>query len=133
MDNTLIGGAILIAAFFFLVGLGVGRSTMSDDERDQWLRGYGDGFRHALIALEASEHMDEADRPADLHFSRAVMKVSGSYGGPGIVRGGALTARGEPRLVVGHQIGGGFGEMLHIYRHQDIAPADPQSKERAAA
>jgi hypothetical protein len=62
---------------------------------------------------------------------REVVKASGSYGGPGIVRGAALTVSGEPRLVVGHKLADGFGELLHIYRPQDITPAE--AKEEAAA
>lgn len=54
-----------------------------------------------------------------------VEKIGGSYGGPGIVRGHAVTEKGETRYLVGHRIEGGYGEFLHVYpRDLLIAPCE---------
>jgi len=50
-----------------------------------------------------------------------VVKHSGGYGGPGIIRGIISTEQG-PRYIVAHEIKGGWGEMLHIYSAAQIAP-----------
>lgn len=39
-----------------------------------------------------------------LPIGSPVEKIGGSYGGPGIVRGHAKTAKGEIRYLVGHRI-----------------------------
>ena len=61
---------------------------------------------------------------------QTVLKWTGDYQGPGIVRGIAGLANGKLRYLVGHKIEGGIGEFLHVYaegnlREIDVAVIDP--------
>ena len=66
-------------------------------------------------------------------IGQTVLKWTGDYGGPGIIRGIAGLENGKLRYLVGHQITGGTGEFLHVYsegnlREIDIVMIDPLSK-----
>lgn len=56
-----------------------------------------------------------------LAWGRPVRRAKGSYKGPGRVRGWARTEAGQHRVIVGHVIEGGEGELLHIYSPLEIA------------
>lgn len=61
---------------------------------------------------------------------QTVLKWTGDYQGPGIVRGIAGLANGKLRYLVGHKIEGGIGEFLHVYaegnlREIDVVVIDP--------
>ena len=53
-------------------------------------------------------------------IGQLVFKWTGDYGGPGVVRGIAVNAKGQTRYMVGHTIDGGFGEFLHIYAEGNL-------------
>lgn len=51
-----------------------------------------------------------------------VEKFAGGYGGPGIVRMVWTDDHGVTRVIVGHKIEGGWGELLHIYSPKQLRP-----------
>jgi len=51
---------------------------------------------------------------------QTVLKWTGDYGGPGIVRGIAGLENGKLRYLVGHRIEGGTGEFLHVYAEGNL-------------
>jgi len=53
-----------------------------------------------------------------------VVKTGTGYSGPGIVRGFALTERGDLRVLVAHVIGEGEGELLHVYTLNQLESAE---------
>ncbi len=55
----------------------------------------------------------------------SVFKWTGDYTGPGIVRGIAFLGNGKARYLVGHQIKGGEGELLHTYAEGNLRVGEP--------
>lgn len=55
----------------------------------------------------------------------AVVKWTGDYTGPGIVRGISYNSKGQVRYMVGHTVQGGTGEFLHVYAEGNLrAPGE---------
>jgi hypothetical protein len=89
-------------------------------------------FDPSVFHIECAEREDfdqpsvDAPKPAALAASLAwgqpVRRVKGGYRGPGRIRGWGRTEAGNHRVIVGHVIEGGEGELLHIYTPGEIEP-----------
>jgi hypothetical protein len=54
-------------------------------------------------------------------YGAAVYKRGQGYSGPGVVRGMAQTLGGLMRVIVGHRLSNGTGELLHIYALDQVS------------
>ncbi|MEY9235349.1 hypothetical protein ABIF78_007672 [Bradyrhizobium japonicum] len=70
--------------------------------------------------------MREFATVAKFEIGDRVMKWTGDYTGPGIVRGICRTGGDKLRYLVGHQIAGGTGEFLHIYASGNLTKIEDE-------
>lgn len=61
----------------------------------------------------------------DFKIGDPVEKFAGGYGGPGIVRMIWTDVHDVTRVIVGHKIEGGWGELQHIYSPAQIRKLEP--------
>lgn len=89
------------------------------------------GWRRALIAGAPIPTRYAGDPPVGATspdtawvpaIGEEVEKYVGGYGGPGIVRMVWTDGEGITRVIVGHRIEGGWGELQHIYSPKQIRP-----------
>jgi hypothetical protein len=70
---------------------------------------------------------------SDFTIGQTVFKWTGDYTGPGIVRGIAQLGNGKVRYLVGHRLGGGEGELLHVYAEGNLRAISDQEHIKAHA
>ena len=58
-------------------------------------------------------------------YGESVDKIGVGYGGPGVIRGLAITCDGSPRILVAHTIHNGAGEFFHVYTESNLRPQEP--------